>query len=292
MAGTWYQKKGNAEYERYIHSATWKEKAAERMDMDYHRCCVCGREATEVHHLTYDNFRNEHMEDLVSMCHKCHGKAEEFYDPAIYPWAMEDKVTGGYSFMAAVRVDAARMAPEVLKYIKEVRGISFDSMLELRQPTDAEHKRYWGTLRKAVIALCKKRYSMNCVEDRSDIMIDGITNHLAAVCLSQIEHDIRNLVQADLHETAEVEYLILEKWKDVAEYLGISNSTLRKLRKDDGSSFGPSLREIVMYYCSFDAAIGNRPPEGIECLTPEDYEHLNAQADYMLAVTRQEERHA
>ena len=288
----WYLKKGNPEYEHYIHSSAWRKKADERMELDHHRCCVCGGEATEVHHLTYDNFREERMEDLVSLCHKCHMKAEEFYDPAIYPWAMEEKVPGGYTFMAAVRVDAARMAPAVFDYIKEVRGISFDAMMGLRQPDDPEGKHYWGTLRKAVAALCKKRYSMNCVEDRTDLMIDGIKDHLAVVCISQIEHDVRNMVQADLHETAEVEYMILEKWKSVAEYLGIPNSTLTKLRKDDGSSFGPSLRETVMYYCNLDAAIGNRPPEGLECLTPEDYEHLNAHADYMLGVTRQEADYA
>ena len=48
----WYLKKGNAEYERYIHSLAWREKADARLELDQHICCVCGKEATEVHHLT------------------------------------------------------------------------------------------------------------------------------------------------------------------------------------------------------------------------------------------------
>ena len=284
----WYLKKGNAEYDRYIHSSAWRKKADERLELDHHICCVCSREATEVHHLTYDNFRQERMEDLVSLCHRCHEKAEELYDPAVIPWAMDEVKPEGNSFMAAMRADADRIAPIVFSYIKEARGISFEALMQLRQPADAEKKKYWSTLKKAVTALCKKRYSFNCVEDRNDLMLEGIGNHIAVICLSQIEHDIRNAIQADLHDTVETEYRMLEKWKDVAEYLGISSGTLTTIRKDDGTSFGPTLREAVLYYCSLDAAAGISPPEGFACLTAEDYEHLRAQAAYVQKVVREE----
>ena len=75
-------KEGNPEYDRYIHSSAWRKKADERMRLDGGICRVCGKPATEVHHLTYDNFRNEKPEELVSLCRCCHNKAEEFYDPA------------------------------------------------------------------------------------------------------------------------------------------------------------------------------------------------------------------
>ena len=61
-------KTGNPEYDRYIHSAAWRKKADQRLEMDDHICQVCGREAADVHHLTYDRFRNEDMGDLVSLC--------------------------------------------------------------------------------------------------------------------------------------------------------------------------------------------------------------------------------
>ena len=283
----WYIGKGNREYERYISSGSWRRKADKRLEMDNHTCCVCGCPATEVHHLTYDNFRNEQMEDLVSLCHRCHMKAEELYDPSVIPWAMEEVLPEGNTFMAALRMDADRLVPVIFDYLKEVRGMGFDSLMGLRQPVDAEEKKYWSTLKNAVSALCRKRYSRNCAADRTDMMIEGISNHLTVVCLAQIEHDLRNAIQADLHEIAETEYLVFGKWKDVAEYLGISTGILTKLRKDDGSSFGPTLREAVLFYCSMDAAAGISPPEGFTCLTADDYEHLNSQASYVRKVVKE-----
>ena len=157
--------------------------------------------------------------------------------------------------------------------------------MRLRQPDDAEGKKYWNVLKKAVDALCRKRYSMNCVEDRTDMMLTTITNRIVTICLEQVEHYVRNDIQAKLHEVVMVEYVIWEKWKDVAAYLDIKNGTLQTLRKDNGTSFGPSLREAVLYYCGLDAAAGIRPLVGFKCLTADDYERLNSMADYMVSVS-------
>lgn len=61
-----------------------------------------------------------------------------------------------------------------------------------------------------------------------------------------------------------------------------------KLKSDNGSSFGPFLRETVLYYCATDAAAGIRPVEGFTCLTKDDYRRLNAFADYMCHVSDEE----
>lgn len=285
MANAWRYKKGNSEYDRYIHSAAWRDTADARLEMDGHVCRVCGGAASDVHHLTYDRFGHEDMSDLVSLCRKCHYKAEELYDPAVTPWAMEEVRPEGNNFMAAMRVDAMAVAPIVFDWLKETGGGGFDALMRLRQPEDAEGKKYWSVLKTAVDALCRKRYSRNCVEDRADMMLGTITNHVAVICLQQIEHYVRNSIQASLHETVMVEYAIFEKWKDVAAELGISNGTLQTLRRDDGGSFGPSLREAALYYCGLDAAAGIRPVEGFKCLTDEDYERLNGLADYMVSVS-------
>ena len=76
MLKEWRYKKGNAEYERYIHSPAWRNKAECRLEIDGHICQVCGKEASDVHHLTYDRFGHEDMSDLVSLCRDCHDKAE------------------------------------------------------------------------------------------------------------------------------------------------------------------------------------------------------------------------
>ena len=112
-----------------------------------------------------------------------------------------------------------------------------------------------------------------------------ISNRVAVICMQQIEHDVRNSIQTDLHDTVMTHYRLFEKWKAVAADLGITKGTLDTMRRDDGTSFGPSLREAVLYYCGLDAAAGIRPLTGFECLTVEDYERLNALADYMVSVS-------
>ncbi len=236
--------------------------------------------------MTYDRFGNEDMRDLVSLCPGCHRKAEDIYNPKIIPWAMETaKPEGSNNFMAAMRVDAVAVAPVVFDWLKTAGGKCFDSLMRLRQPDDREGKKYWSVLRKAVDALCRKRYTMNCVEDRTDMMLEAVTNRVATLCLRQIEHCVRNGIQAELHEIVMMEYAVLEKWKGVAEMLGIKSGTLQTLRRDDGTSFGPSLREVVLYYCGLDAAAGIRPLAGFTCLTGDDYDRLNALADYMVSVS-------
>ena len=285
MANGWRYKKGNPEYDRYIHSAAWRKKADARLEMDGHVCQVCGGAATDVHHLTYDHFGSEEMGDLVSLCRRCHKKAEDLYDPAVTPWAMEKVKPEGNNFMAAMRDDAMTVAPIVFDFLKEVRGGGFDALMALRQPDDAEGKKYWNVLRKAVVALCRKRYSLNCVADRSDMMLETIGDRVTVICLQQIEHYIRNGIQAELHETVMLDYDLFGKWKDVAKELGISGGTLQTLRRDDGTSFGPSHREAMLYYLALGAAAGIRPPAGFNCLTDTDYETLNAMADYMVSVS-------
>ena len=278
-------KKGNPVYDRYIHSSSWREKADARLESDGYICQVCGKAATDVHHLTYDRFGHEDQGDLVSLCRRCHNKAEELYDPSVIPWAMDEVKPEGNNFMAAMRVDAIKIAPIVFDWLKEAGGSGFDGLMRLRQPEDVEGKKYWSVLKKAVDALCRKRYARNCVEDRMDIMLGAITNRVAAICLQQIEHYIRNSVQQELHETVMLEYDLFGKWKDVAAELGITTGTLSTLRRDDGTSFGPSLREAVLHYCALDAAAGIPPLSGFECLTEEDYDHLNKMADYVVSVS-------
>ena len=68
--------------------------------------------------------------------------------------------------------------------------------------------------------------------------------------------------------------------KILGEMLGITTGVCQKLRADDGTSFGPTLREAVFYYCAIDAAAGIRPEPGFTCLTGLDYAALNNVADY------------
>lgn len=48
----------NYQYQQYLKSDTWKQKARERAEIDNFQCCMCGCTGTmnnplETHHLTY-----------------------------------------------------------------------------------------------------------------------------------------------------------------------------------------------------------------------------------------------
>ena len=68
----------SSEYEIYIRSPEWKQKAAERLRIDNYRCVVCGAKGTrlnplQVHHCSYKNLGHEDIgTDIVTLCQCCH----------------------------------------------------------------------------------------------------------------------------------------------------------------------------------------------------------------------------
>lgn len=66
---------GYADYEGYLASDTWAKKRHTVMIRDKGLCQAClSRDATEVHHLTYERIFEEPMFDLVAICRICHAK--------------------------------------------------------------------------------------------------------------------------------------------------------------------------------------------------------------------------
>jgi len=59
-------------YEEYLESAHWKEKRKYFWRKFGGRCCWCGEQGHEVHHLTYDNRGNEQDEDCILLCKPHH----------------------------------------------------------------------------------------------------------------------------------------------------------------------------------------------------------------------------
>jgi len=66
--GTLFQLK----YANYINSAEWKSLRNKILIRDGERCRICGKQANEVHHLTYSHFEREYEFELVSLCFTCH----------------------------------------------------------------------------------------------------------------------------------------------------------------------------------------------------------------------------
>ena len=59
------------DYKEYQQSEAWKAKRDKVLERDG-RLCICGDEATQVHHKTYDNIAKEPLSDLVALCKHCH----------------------------------------------------------------------------------------------------------------------------------------------------------------------------------------------------------------------------
>lgn len=66
------------EYIKYIKSKEWKQKRIEFYDFLIKsgieiECDICGsKKCLDVHHMTYNNFKNEDLYDLQLLCRKCH----------------------------------------------------------------------------------------------------------------------------------------------------------------------------------------------------------------------------
>lgn len=61
-------------YDTYIGSSkAWKEKRAAVLERDHYRCKICGScMDLHVHHVTYERLYHEELDDLITLCGKCH----------------------------------------------------------------------------------------------------------------------------------------------------------------------------------------------------------------------------
>ena len=65
-------------YKEYLDSPAWEVKRDDVIERDGGQC-VCGTQATEVHHKTYNNIGKEPLSDLVALCKECHERVHEPY---------------------------------------------------------------------------------------------------------------------------------------------------------------------------------------------------------------------
>lgn len=60
-------------YQEYLESPEWRTLRRQRLVMDNGECVLCGATAQEIHHRRYpENYGDETVDDLVSLCHECH----------------------------------------------------------------------------------------------------------------------------------------------------------------------------------------------------------------------------
>lgn len=59
-------------YDKYLRTRKWKEKRKEVLELYGRICMICGKKASQVHHLNYENVGKEDVGDLIPLCKRCH----------------------------------------------------------------------------------------------------------------------------------------------------------------------------------------------------------------------------
>lgn len=59
-------------YQQYLCSPEWNGLRNAVLDRSCGKCEKCGRQASQVHHLTYIRKYREHLSDLQALCEQCH----------------------------------------------------------------------------------------------------------------------------------------------------------------------------------------------------------------------------
>ena len=77
-----------ADYNNYIKSKAWHAVRRTALRRSHYSCDICGEKASEnthlhVHHLTYERFGAENIDDVVVLCEDCHNEVHEYVDYAI-----------------------------------------------------------------------------------------------------------------------------------------------------------------------------------------------------------------
>lgn len=67
---------GSGKYQEYLKSKAWAKISRECLQRDKYTCRAklkgCIKQASQAHHLTYDNVFHENLSDLISVCTPCH----------------------------------------------------------------------------------------------------------------------------------------------------------------------------------------------------------------------------
>lgn len=69
-------------YEEYLQTDHWKQVRNKRMEMDSHKCVICGAtDDLQVHHCSYERLWNENVDvDLMTLCKPCHKRIHAIKD--------------------------------------------------------------------------------------------------------------------------------------------------------------------------------------------------------------------
>ena len=111
-------------YEEYKRSPAWHQKRELVRERDK-SLCVCGAQATEVHHKTYKNIGKEPLSDLVALCKGCH---EGVHESHVLPGKPSDPKGKAYwnKFETYVQENGDRLRLFLKPNLPSIYGIQID----------------------------------------------------------------------------------------------------------------------------------------------------------------------
>ena len=66
------------EKQKYLSSKKWKKLRDKLLDEYSYKCAHCGdTHNLNIHHITYERWKHERIDDLVVLCEKCHTRLHE-----------------------------------------------------------------------------------------------------------------------------------------------------------------------------------------------------------------------
>ena len=69
-------------HQEYLKSKEWQDIRDVRLKVDRYTCQGCGRHnELNVHHVTYERLGYERIEDLITLCKRCHADTHYFDRP-------------------------------------------------------------------------------------------------------------------------------------------------------------------------------------------------------------------
>lgn len=78
------------EYKDYLVSEDWEKLKVQRFQKDEHKCMICKSGKIQkaklvCHHITYTRLFNEEIDDLITLCMRCHSKIHRASPPKNLP---------------------------------------------------------------------------------------------------------------------------------------------------------------------------------------------------------------
>ena len=216
------------DYNNYLHSQAWA-KTRQRFFAQVGRLCICGEQATQVHHKTYKNIGKENLlTELVGLCDNCHRKVP----PSRPPYGKE--YWGKFKTYVEENGNQLQLFPE--PDLPSIYGIQIDGK----------------TLKSADIRKAGA-FWLVAFRDRETLQ--------ATLCMQSFTHYNRLKKQKDTIK-GQLEDILGEelKWEDSKKRIGFLDDTVGDVNEADTDQEFPWLHDrLVKLHAVFQPLVGETP---------------------------------